>query len=88
MKLAIAHRSVLEHDRRRLRGRCSPLLDEPRHADVWHRRRRVVPLTKESLTFRVTKDVKLSQRRSRISQDLFDQTQQPAPMLVQLSHVV
>src|SRR6266550_5336661 len=88
MQFAIADRDALEHDRRRLRSRRSPLLDEPGNADVRHCRRRVVPLTQESLTFFVAKDVKLSQRSTGISQDLFDQTQQPAPVLVQLSYVV
>ena len=88
MQLAIADCDALEHDRRRLRSRRGPLLDEPGHAGVRHRRRGVVPLTEESLTFVVAKDVKFLQGRTWIGQDLFDQTQQPAPVLVQLSHVV
>src|ERR1700733_14171508 len=88
MQFAITHRGVIEYDRRRLRSRCSPLLNEPGHADVPHHRRRVVPLTQESLTFLVAKNVNLSQRRTWILQDLFDQTQQSALVLVQFSYLV
>ena len=50
MQLAIAHRGVFEHNCRRLRSRCSPLLDQFGHTDVWHHLRSIIPLDEEALT--------------------------------------